>query len=92
MKYLFWLVLLLTQTTVSLNANNETDSLRSALMALPAGERTERRNFNIYLPEMMDEIYSSTQLCMPGKVVLELKECPAINFYTDRMPSYVNNY
>ena len=92
MKYLFWLVLLLTQTTVLLNANNETDSLRSVLMALPAGERMERRNFNIYLPEMMDEIYSSTQLCMPGKVVLELKECPAINFYTDRMPSYVNNY
>lgn len=65
--------MLLTQTTVLLNANNETDSLRSALMALPAGERMERRNFNIYLPEMMDEIYSSTQLCMPEKVVLELK-------------------
>ncbi len=41
--------------------------------------------FNIYLPEMMDEIYRSTQLRMPEKVVLELKECPAINFYTDRI-------
>ena len=41
MKYLFWLVLLLTQTTVLLNANNETDSLRSVLMALPAGEKME---------------------------------------------------
>ena len=41
--------------------------------------------FNIYLPEMMDEIFRSTQLRMPEGVVLELKECPAINFYTDRM-------
>lgn len=33
--------MLLTQTTVLLNANNETDSLRSVLMALPAGEKME---------------------------------------------------
>jgi len=33
--------MLLTQTTVLLNANNETDSLRSVLMALPAVEKME---------------------------------------------------
>lgn len=41
--------------------------------------------FNVYLPEMMDEIYRSTLLRMPKGVILELKECPAVNFYTDRM-------
>ena len=42
MKHIFWFaLLLLTQTTVSLNVNNETDSLRSVLMALPAGEKME---------------------------------------------------
>lgn len=41
--------------------------------------------FNVYLPEMMDEIYRSTLLRMPEDVMLELKECPAVNFYTDRM-------
>ena len=43
MKHIFWFaLLLLTQTTVSLNANNETDSLRSVLMALSAEDRIER--------------------------------------------------
>ncbi|WP_298547163.1 HAMP domain-containing sensor histidine kinase [uncultured Parabacteroides sp.] len=41
--------------------------------------------FNIYLPEMMDEIYRATLLRMPAGVLLELKECFPINFYTDRM-------
>ncbi|RDU48155.1 sensor histidine kinase [Parabacteroides acidifaciens] len=41
--------------------------------------------FNVYLPEMMDEIYRSTLLRMPEGIMLELKECSAINFYTDRM-------
>lgn len=41
--------------------------------------------FNVYLPEMMDEIYRSTLLRMPEGITLELKECSAINFYTDRM-------
>lgn len=43
MKHIFWFaLLLLTQTTVSLNVNNETDSLRSVLMALYAEDRIER--------------------------------------------------
>ncbi|WP_167369875.1 hypothetical protein [Parabacteroides massiliensis] len=43
MKHIFWFaLLLLTQTTVSLNVNNETDSLRSVLMALSAEDRIER--------------------------------------------------
>lgn len=33
--------MLLTQTTVLLNANNETDSLRSVLNALPARRKDE---------------------------------------------------
>lgn len=41
--------------------------------------------FNVYLPEMMSDIYRSTLLRMPDGVILELKECPEINFYTDRM-------
>lgn len=41
--------------------------------------------FNIFLPEMMNEIYRSTQLRMPPNVVLQLNECQPINFYTDRM-------
>ena len=39
--------MLLTQTTVLLNANNETDSLRSVLMALPAGEKMEGSGWGV---------------------------------------------
>ncbi len=43
MKHIFWFaLLLLTQTTVSLNVNNESGSLRSVLMALSARDRKER--------------------------------------------------
>lgn len=41
--------------------------------------------FTVYLPEMMDEVFRSTQLRMPPNVVLQLNECQPINFYTDRM-------
>lgn len=41
--------------------------------------------FTVYLPEMMDEVFRSTQLRMPPDVVLQLNECQPVNFYTDRM-------